>query len=67
MVQIMSTATQSATVSVPEAADRLGISRSNAYALVRKGIFPVRVIRVGRLVRVSAAELDATLGVTVPS
>jgi excisionase family DNA binding protein len=63
MILNMPTATQSATVSVPEAAGRLGISRSNAYALVRAGNFPVRVIRVGRLVRVPAVELDAMLGV----
>ena len=54
----------SATFSVDEAAVLLGVSRSHAYDLVRRGEFPVPVIRLGRTVRVPRAALNNLLGVS---
>jgi excisionase family DNA binding protein len=45
------------TCSVPEAAQLLGVSRAEAYASIRRGDFPVQVIRVGRSIRVPTAPL----------
>ena len=42
----------SETISLPEAANRLGISRGTAYTLYREGKFPAPVLRIGRLLRV---------------
>ncbi len=50
-----------ATVTLPEAAELLGISRDHAYQLVRRDEFPCRVIRLGRRVVVPTAELDRLL------
>lgn len=52
-----------ATVSLVDAAARLGISESHARNLVRANTFPVPVIRMGRVTRVATAELDRILGV----
>lgn len=45
------------------AAAILGLSRNTAYALAREGGFPVPVLRVGRLYRVSVPALLELLGV----
>lgn len=45
------------TITVPEAARALGISRTKAYALTRSGELPS--FRLGRAVRVPIAELRA--------
>lgn len=42
---------------VTEAAEILGIHSDTAYELLRKGEFPVQVIRVGRLIKVPRAPL----------
>ncbi|MCM3687689.1 helix-turn-helix transcriptional regulator [Kocuria rosea] len=47
----------------PDAAQALGIGRSTAYELVRLGQFPIRVLRLGRKLRVPTAELYHFLGV----
>lgn len=52
------------TVSVPEAADRLGISRKTAYKLVKDDDFPAKCIRVGSKLRVVVADLDRLLEAT---
>jgi excisionase family DNA binding protein len=44
-------------VKIPEAANRLGLSRSTVYELIASG--ELRVIRYGRAVRVPVAELVA--------
>lgn len=49
------------TVTVPEAARQLGISRAFAYNAIARGIFPVRIIRIGGRIVVSRAALDAYL------
>lgn len=47
----------------PDAAGALGLSRTTTYDLVRRGEFPVRTLRLGRLLRVPTAELLAVLGI----
>jgi excisionase family DNA binding protein len=42
-------------LTIPEAADRLGIGRSKVYELVAAG--ELDVVRIGRAVRVEAAEI----------
>lgn len=51
-----------ATVGPPAAARALGISRSYAYELIRRGELPAKVIMVGRKARVSTASILAVLG-----
>lgn len=54
---------RAATVSVADAAARLGISTTHARHLVRTNSFPVPVIRMGGVTRVATAELDRILGI----
>jgi predicted DNA-binding transcriptional regulator AlpA len=51
----------------PDAASALGLSRTAAYDLVRRGELPVRTLRLGRLLRVPTAELLAVLGIPLPA
>jgi excisionase family DNA binding protein len=44
-------------LTVPEAANRLGVSRSKGWQLAKQGKIPV--CRIGRSVRVPADALDA--------
>ncbi|HAY87696.1 MAG TPA: DNA-binding protein [Micrococcus luteus] len=46
---------------MPAAAERLGIGRSLAYALVQRDEFPVRVLRLGTRRLVSRVELERYL------
>jgi excisionase family DNA binding protein len=46
----------------PDAALLLGVGRSTAYSLARRGEFPVRLLRVGTKYRVSRADLLTYLG-----
>jgi excisionase family DNA binding protein len=48
-------------VDIPTAARALGISRSYAFELVRRGDFPCRCIRVGNRYRVPTNALLALL------
>jgi excisionase family DNA binding protein len=48
-------------IDLREAAALLGIGRTLAYRLVREGRWPTPVIRVGRLIKVPVAPLDAYL------
>jgi excisionase family DNA binding protein len=50
------------TVSVEVAAKFLGVSRTTAYRLAADGQFPVRVMRIGRSLRVPTAFLAEALG-----
>ena len=50
------------TVSIEEAAIRLGISRTLAYELAKRDALPAPVIRLGRRMVVSRAALDLVLG-----
>jgi predicted site-specific integrase-resolvase len=47
---------------VPDAAGLLGISVTTAYDRIRRGAFPVKVIKVGRRYRVVTADLRRLLG-----
>lgn len=49
------------TVSIPEAGKILGIGTTTAYALAKSGEFPVRVLRLGKSLRVSISQLEAYL------
>jgi len=51
-----------ALLTMSEASDILGISRSTGYRLARRGAFPVPVLRVGRLQRVARHQLNQYLG-----
>ncbi|SNS65983.1 DNA binding domain-containing protein, excisionase family [Actinomadura mexicana] len=51
-------------VSIMTAARALGLSRTYAYELAKRGDFPCRIIRVGTTYRVPTAELRRLLGVT---
>jgi excisionase family DNA binding protein len=61
-----------ATLTVPEAAVRLGIGQSTAYDLIARGEFPVLVRQIGQRYRVPARALERWLdgeqgpGVTEP-
>lgn len=50
-----------ATTDVVRAGLALGLGRNRSYELARAGVFPVRVIRIGRSYRVVVAELLAIL------
>jgi excisionase family DNA binding protein len=52
--------TMPATMTIPEAAELLGISRSAAYRAVTRGEIPT--IRIGRRLLVPTAKLYAMLG-----
>jgi excisionase family DNA binding protein len=51
-------------VSIMTAARALGLSRTYAYELAKRGDFPCRIIRIGATYRVPTAELRKLLGVT---
>ncbi|WP_024936261.1 helix-turn-helix domain-containing protein [Actinomadura welshii] len=51
-------------VSIMTAARALGLSRTYAYELAKRGDFPCRIIRIGTTYRVPTAELRKLLGVT---
>ena len=53
---------ESPLISVQEAATLLRISRSTAYDLVKRGEFPVTVIRIGTQWRVNRVELEDLIG-----
>jgi hypothetical protein len=62
------TATISGTVTVPEAAALLGVSKSAAYRAIDARMagdveaWPTNVIRIGRTLRIPGVELRALLG-----
>jgi len=55
------------TIDVPTAARALGLGRSTAYELARRGEFPCRVLRVGSSYRVPTADLMRVLGIDPPT
>ena len=55
-------ATAGPTMSLPNAAKILGISRGHCYQLARAGGLPVRVLRLGGRMVVPTAELRRAVG-----
>jgi excisionase family DNA binding protein len=53
--------TTCATMSLSDAAHVLGVHRSTAWDLYKKGEFPVPVLRVGRGLRVAKIQLERFL------
>ncbi|SRR6266545_4530769 len=51
------------TIDVVTAGKALGVSRTKAYELARRGEFPCRVLMLGRSYRVPTAELLRLLGI----
>lgn len=51
------------TVSVETAARAIGLGRTRAYELARRGKFPCKVIRIGTSYRVVTADLRRLLGI----
>jgi excisionase family DNA binding protein len=47
-----------ATLSVEQAAKRLGVDPQTLYRVIRKGATPIPSIRIGRSIRIPAAPLD---------
>jgi excisionase family DNA binding protein len=60
MIETKPIATDRLTVTVPEAARLLGVSRMSAYSAVRTGEIPS--IRIGRRVLIARAALERLLG-----
>lgn len=50
-----------------EAAALLGVGRTTAYKLVRRGEWPTPVLRIGRLIKVPTAPLRELLNRSTPS
>jgi predicted DNA-binding transcriptional regulator AlpA len=55
------TDTKRATLTIPEIAECLGISRSAAYALATRSALPVPTIRLGRRMVVSRQSIERLL------
>jgi hypothetical protein len=51
------------TTDIETAGEILGIGRTKAYALAKAGAFPAKIIRVGRLYKVSVPALLSLLGI----
>ena len=71
-VDLMDGMTRAELLALPVAIDlvtagrALGIGRTRAFELARRGAFPVPVLRVGMTYRVPTAALLELLGVTSP-
>ena len=50
----------------PTAARALGIGRTLAFDLAKRGEFPVRLLKIGNQYRVPTAELRRVLGIDEP-
>jgi excisionase family DNA binding protein len=50
-------------IDITTAARALGLGRSTAYELARRGEFPCRVLRIGSSYRVPTADLLRVLGI----
>jgi hypothetical protein len=55
-----------ATVRLETANQALNLSRTTGYALAKQGLYPCRVLRLGRAYRVSTAHLLQILGIDAP-
>lgn len=62
--EILALAATSPTTDVPTAAAVLGMGANLGYQLAAAGQFPVRILRLGRKLRVPTADLLAALGLS---
>lgn len=53
---------QRLTMNIDDVAPLLGINRSTAYELIRRGTFPLPVIQLGRRVVISRKAVEELLG-----
>lgn len=51
------------TISVPEAADLLGVSSWTLYKAIREDASPIKILRIGRKIVVPTAPLLEQLGI----
>ena len=56
----------SATISLAQAAEILGIHRTTAWSLHKRGEFPVPVLKLGSTLRVVRAHLELYMSTGVP-
>ncbi|MBA9007309.1 helix-turn-helix domain-containing protein [Thermomonospora cellulosilytica] len=54
-------------VDIMTAARALGLSRTHAYDLAKRGEFPCKVLRIGTSYRVPTANLLTLLGMATPA
>jgi excisionase family DNA binding protein len=54
-------------IDLVQAAALLGVGRTTAYKLVRRGEWPTPVLRIGRLIKVPTAPLRELLSRSTPS
>jgi hypothetical protein len=61
---VLALARRQTTTGLVAAGRCFGLGEMASYAAYRRGDFPVRVIKVGRLLKVSTADIVAALGLT---
>lgn len=64
-LELIELAQASATTDVPTAGKPFGLGTNASYEAVHRGDFPVRVLKIGRKLRVSTSDLLAALGISV--
>jgi excisionase family DNA binding protein len=57
---------QQLTMSLPEAAKVLGVHRTTAWSLYKRGEFPVPVLKVGSSLRIVTAHLEKFMEAEIP-
>jgi excisionase family DNA binding protein len=57
---------QKLTMSLPEAAQVLGVHRTTAWSLYKRGEFPVPVLKVGSSLRIVTAHLEKFMEAEIP-
>lgn len=54
------------TITLTEAARRLGVARSTVSSAIHRGTFPVPTLRIGKCVRIPRAKFDAFVAGDAP-
>jgi hypothetical protein len=65
--ELCALAASSPTTDVPTASKAFGFGSNLGYELIRRGEFPCRVFRLGRIIRVPTADLLDALGIHTDS
>jgi hypothetical protein len=63
--ELIRLAREATTIDIPTAGRALGYGVNASYEAHQRGQFPVRVLRLGRKLRVPTADLLAALGITI--